>query len=68
MRVVDRPAQDYIGQGGVSVVEGKLAGYVQAHAMAVVEHLQQVAPVRVVEHGKPPIVNHEHVYPGQLLK
>lgn len=38
----------------------------RVNAMAVVEHLQQVAPVRVIEHCKPPIVDHEHVYFGQL--
>ena len=39
-----------------------------AAAVAVVEHLQQAAPVRVVERGELPIVNHERIYFCQLVE
>lgn len=39
----------------------------RAPAVAVVEHFRQVAPVCVVKHRPPPI-NHEQVYLGQLLE
>lgn len=72
MSVVDQPVPDGIGQGGVAdggmpMLNGKLAGHDgQAGPVAVIEHLQQVAPVGIVEHGQSPIVNHERVYSGQL--
>lgn len=62
MGVVDQPVEDGIGErgvadGGVPVFDGKLAGHDgRARAVAVVEHLQQIAPVRVVEHGKAPVI------------
>jgi len=74
MSVVDQPVQDGIGQGGVAdggmpVFDGQLAGHDgRARSVAVVEHLKQVAPVGIVEHGQSPVVNHERVYPGQLLE
>lgn len=74
MGVVDQAVEDGVGQGGVAdggvpMFNRKLAGDDgRTAAVTVVEHFQQVAPVRVVEHGEPPIVNHEHVYFGQLLE
>jgi hypothetical protein len=59
---VDEPVQDGVGQGGVAdggmpVLDGKLAGHDgRACPVAVVEHLQQVAPVGIVEHGQAPII------------
>ena len=40
----------------------------RATAVAVVEHFQQVAPMGVVEHRQPPVIDKEHVYSGQLLE
>ena len=71
---MNQPVEDGVGQGGVAdggvpMLNRKLAGDDgRAAAVAVVEHFQQVAPVRVVEHRQPPIINDEDVYLGQLLE
>lgn len=74
MSVVHQAVEDGVGQGGVAdggvpVFNWKLTGDDgRAAAVAVVEHFQQVAPVCVVEHGKPSVINREHVYFGPLLE
>lgn len=73
MGVVHQPVEDGVGQRGVAdgrvpMFNRKLAGDDgRAAPMAVVEHFQQVASVRIVEHRQPPIINDEDVYFGQLL-
>jgi hypothetical protein len=71
--VVDEAVEDGVGQrgvtdGGMPVINRKLAGHDRrARAVPVVEHLQQIAAVHVVEDSEPPVIDHDHINPGQLL-
>jgi len=65
--VVEQPIADGVGHGSLSQVIVPVLGREPAGedggagAVAVLEDLEQVAPVLVAQRCKPPVVDHQHV-------